>query len=196
MKIGIDIDEVLADFMSSFVNYYNKEESTNIKRSDFESYLLWKTIGGTKESTIQRVYEFYNSPEFNKIRPVKDSQYSVNVLNKESELIVITSRPHEMHDKTIEWLDNHFPNAFSEIEFTNEWAGGLIKPKRKKDVCLDYKIDFLLEDSMDYAKECADNGTEVLLFDCPWNQEEKLPNKIKRVYSWNHALKEIYSKTN
>ena len=120
MKIGIDIDEVLAEFMNSFLDYHNKKENTNIKRSDFKSYLLWKTIGGTKESTIQRIYDFYNSQEFDNIRPVKDSQYGVNVLNKENELIVITSRPYEMHDKTINWLDNYFPNAFSKVKFTNE----------------------------------------------------------------------------
>jgi uncharacterized HAD superfamily protein len=40
MRIGIDLDEVLAEFVLQINLYYNEKYNTNFKREDFLSYDL------------------------------------------------------------------------------------------------------------------------------------------------------------
>ena len=159
--IGIDIDDVLTDFMNSFVEYHNGRYGTNYLREDFKSYHLWETIGGNEEEIVKKVNDFNHTSYFDKILPTEGSQNAVELLRKDNELRVVTSRPYNVHDQTLSWLERYFSDKFEEVHFTNEWAGGIGKPTRKKDVCSEHNIDFLIEDSLEYAKECATNKTKV-----------------------------------
>tara|TARA_Y100000034_G_C6874913_1_gene399949 strand:- start:445 stop:1038 length:594 start_codon:yes stop_codon:yes gene_type:complete len=197
MIIGIDVDDVLADFMNSFVNYHNDRYNTDHSREDFKSYNLWETLGGSEEEAVRKIYDFYHTSHFDRILPTKGSKEAVDLLRKNNSLRVITSRPYDIHDQTLSWLDRYFSSKFEEAHFTNEWAGGIGKPTRKKDVCLEYNVDFLIEDSIAYAKECTTDKTKVLLMDKPWNRSENINDKIIRVYSWENVtdlLKQFYPK--
>jgi uncharacterized HAD superfamily protein len=186
MIIGIDVDDVLADFMNSLIKYHNDRYKTNYSKGDFKSYNLWETIGGNEEETVGKIYDFYHTIHFDKIPPTEGAQEAIDLLKINNSLRVITSRPYDIHDQTLSWLDRYFPNKFEEAHFTNEWAGGIGRPTRKKDVCLKYNVSILIEDSLEYAKDCATTGTNVLLMDKPWNQSE-LSDKITRVKSWNEV---------
>ncbi len=188
MIIGVDVDDVLADFMNSMIKYHNDRYDTNYSREDFRSYNLWKTLGGNEEDAVKKIYDFYHTSHFDNISPTEGSQDAVEKLSKNNTLRVITSRPHDIHDQTLSWLDRYFLGKFEEAHFTNEWAGGIGKPTRKKDVCLEHNVDILIEDSLAYANECVSNRTRVYLMDRPWNQSENLSKKITRVYSWEDIL--------
>jgi 5'(3')-deoxyribonucleotidase len=188
MKIGIDVDDVLADFMNCFLKYYNKTYDTKFKRENFKSFSLWKTIGGTREISTEIIKDFFKSEYFDSMDMVKGSQYGVKKLSKNNELIVVTSRPLKIYNETVDWLDKYFPNEFSSIEFSKDWIGKPNNKWRKKDICLAKNIDVLFEDNIAYARGCAKEGIEVKLFDCPWNQEKIRSAKINRVYCWEDAV--------
>jgi len=190
MIIGIDIDDVLADFMNSMIKYHNNKYNTGYSREDFKSYNLWETLGGNEEDAVKKIYDFYHTSHFDNIPPTEGSQEAVDKLSKDNTLRVITSRPYDIHDQTLSWLDRYFLGKFEEAHFTNEWAGGIGKPTRKKDVCKEHNVDILVEDSLAYAKECASDKTRVYLMNKPWNQSE-LSNKITRVNSWKDILDKI-----
>ena len=191
MIIGIDVDDVLADFMNSLIKYHNDRYNTDYSKEDFKSYNLWETLGGTEEETVGKIYDFYHTSHFDRIPPTEGSEKAVEALSKNNNLRVITSRPYDIHDQTLSWIDRYFLGKFEEAHFTNEWAGGIGKPTRKKDICLEYDVDILIEDSLAYAKECVGNGTSVFLMDRPWNRSEELSDKITRVYSWEDILDKV-----
>tara|TARA_Y100000310_G_scaffold209958_1_gene210571 strand:- start:1331 stop:1912 length:582 start_codon:yes stop_codon:yes gene_type:complete len=193
MIIGLDVDDVLASFVSALLVYHNDEYGTNLSVSDIKSYNLGEAWGGTKEESIKKVYDFYRSPYFRDIQPVEGSKEGIELLSRKHELVTITSRPNEIYNETIEWLNLHFPEKILEHYFTNEWHKSGNNNRSKSDVCLELGIDVIIEDCLAYAKDCASNGIKVILLDRPWNKSNGLPDKVTRVESWDRILENIYA---
>lgn len=183
MKIGIDLDEVLADFLSTLIEFHNEKRGTSFKRNDFHSYRVYEVWGGTLEETIAEIYEFYETKFFDRVKPMPGALESVNELSRNHELIVITSRQLDISQKTISWIEKYFSGRFSGIFFTNQNSlSG--KSLSKSSICRNSEIEFMVEDYLDYASECARSVKKVLLYDSPWNKTADLPENIFRVYSW------------
>jgi 5'(3')-deoxyribonucleotidase len=192
MKIGIDIDEVIADFLSGMIDYHNKNYGTNLKPEDFKSYDFWHVWGGSKEDTIAKVFEFYESDVFKNLNPIDDSISAVNQLMSDFEIAIITARPEHISKYTEQWLEKHFSNKI-EIHHTTDFYKNSGKPKKKSDVCKENGIDVFIDDSLRYALDCFSDKTKVLLFgNYPWNQCDKLSEGIVRAHTWDDVLKEIY----
>ena len=58
-KIGLDLDEVLADFMTAFISNYNVRFNANLKKEEFLYFDLTKNIKATKEELFILFQEFY-----------------------------------------------------------------------------------------------------------------------------------------
>lgn len=193
MIIGIDIDEVLAELTDKFLEFYNEKYGADFKRQDVKSYNLWEVWKGTREESIDKFYEFYNSFYFESIEPVKDSIESIHKLGEKHELHLITARPNEVKKNTFEWIKKHHVRDFVSINFTNHWGVNAEEKTTKGDICKKLGIQVMVEDGLHYAEEIASHGVKVLLFDCPWNQSDSLPENIERVYSWKDVMKIISS---
>jgi len=189
MLIGVDLDEVLADLITSFVNYHNSKYNTSFQKNDFFSYKLWDVLKCSKEDAIQRMYDFFKSPCFNEIQPIKDSKEVLSYLKENHELVIISSRQELVHEDTRGWINYHFPKTFSKIYFSGNFYSQT-GDKTKLQICKELNTDLLIEDALEYALECQEE-TKVLLFDQPWNQSKKLPDNIHRVYSWKDILNYI-----
>ena len=187
MNIGIDLDEVLADFLSALLVYHNADYGTSIGREQFRSYRFWETWGGSREEAIQKVYAFHKTLYFRNIEPVKDSQKSVAKLRENNNLFVVTSRQDDVAQETLSWIAEHFPSAFSAVYFTNHYSQNG-SPRSKKQICKSIGVDVLIEDSLEYALECVQQDRKVLLLDCPWNKRQNLPEGISRVHSWREIV--------
>lgn len=190
MKIGIDLDECLAEYIFGFLNWYNYTYKTNFRFEDFKDYDLWKTIGGTKNEVINKVHDFYKTDYFKELPIVFGSRNSIEELKKFNELFVVTSRPNEVIKETNKWIENHFHNKFSKVIFTNEW-GNSGERRRKSEICKNVRLDFLIEDNLEYALDCARTKTKVFLLDRPWNQSKRKLDEINRVYNWHEILEKI-----
>lgn len=193
MLIALDLDEVLADFSTALIKFHNDTYSTSLTRDKIFTYSFWKVWGGTRGEAIQKVRKFYFTKYFKDMKPVPGSVYGVGEIIERHELVIITSRPNDFIEETSRWIEKYFPSRFNDIYFAyNQW----IREKgneSKLEICLNLGVDVLIEDSLEYAKECAKEGIEVLLLDCPWNQTKKLPKRIKRVYNWREISDTIYS---
>ena len=190
MKIGIDLDEVLADFLTALLKYHNATYGTNLKREQFLSYGFWKTWGGTRDEAIQKVYDFHKTPYFKNIQPVACAKKAISSLKQNNDLLIVTSRQNSVENETREWVDKHFPNAFADICFANHYSQGGAE-KTKSQICNETKIELLIEDSVGYALECFSSKRKVFLLDCPWNQSSELPQGIRRFSSWDKIVKAI-----
>lgn len=194
MNIGVDIDEVLAELLESFLEYHNLKYKTNTKKKDMFAYSFREVFGGTEEENQQKVLDFFKSNHFHTIKPVKGALEIIKLLAPEHRLCIITARPHVIRQETEQWLSNHFPNSFHCINLTNQWHG-VGEKQLKSQVGKKHKIDIMIDDSLHHALDCASQGIHVLLadFGYPWNKSEKLPENIKRVRSWEEIIEEIES---
>ncbi len=190
MNIGIDLDEVLADFLPALIEYHNDTYGTSLAREQFGSYRFWETWGGTREEAIQKVYDFHKTPYFENMKPIFGSQEAVKILKQKNNLAIITSRQDDISEATKRWITKHFPNTFSEIYFANHYSQNGIS-KTKKQICDHAGIEVLIEDSQEYALECLDPKRRIVLINCPWNKDYKLPQEIYRVDSWKEIIKSI-----
>ncbi len=186
-KIGIDVDEVLAELMKELNTFYNNSYRTNFKFEDYKSYKLEETWGVAKEKADKIVNDFFYSEYYKQVRPIPGSQRGVAFLSNKNELSIITSRPICLREDTYKWVNNHFPKIFSEFHFTGERVKNN-KGTRKADICRELGVDILIEDCLEKSIDCASNGTKIFLFDRPWNQYNNLPKKITRISGWEEVI--------
>ncbi len=187
MKIGVDLDEVLADFLSALIKYHNSVYRTSLIREDFHSYDFWKVWGGTRDQAIQKVYDFYKTDYFKSIDPVFGAQNAIKLLRQKNELFIITSRQKIVYEVTINWINEFFPNSFSDVYFADYYSNtsNLIS---KKNLCNNLGIDIFIDDVPKYILECTDSKIKALLFTAPWNKKFVLPENVYRVDSWNNIV--------
>ena len=200
MNIGVDVDEVLAELLESYLQFHNQNFNTTTQKEDMFSYSYQEVFGGTEEENTQKVLKFFETEHFQNIKPVKGALKTVKQLAKEHQLCIITARPQVVRQQTEQWLSTHFSDSFHCINLTNQWHG-VGKQQLKSEVGKKQKISIMIDDSLKHALDCASQGIYVLLadFNYPWNQtKEKLPENIKRVHSWEEIVAEInnYGKNN
>jgi uncharacterized HAD superfamily protein len=187
MKIGVDIDEVIAETINAVIAFHNEAYGTTLKKADFSSYDCHEIWGGTEEEAILKWHEFFETDHFTSISPIAGAYPALLALKQKGhELFAITARQHLIAKQTEDWVDEYFPDIFSGIYFGNR--SGLEGIKRKKsDMCTELGITILIEDDLHHANDCVKHGIEVFLFDKPWNQKE-LPNNAQRVHSWSDIM--------
>ncbi len=186
MNIGFDLDEVLADLLSSLIKFHNTNYKTNLVKEHFVSNKFWEVWGGTKDEATQKVYNFHASDYLRNLKPIDGSKEIVDFLKKKNNLFVITSRSNDFESATVEWINQHFPKKFSSINFANHYSQSG-KQITKSSICNDLGIDIMIEDSVDHALDCLSPTRKILLVDHPWN---KSFNPIRGIYRIK-SLKEI-----
>lgn len=186
--VGIDMDEVLANFIDPLLQYYNRKYSKSLRKEDIKTYELSEAFKIPKPDAISMLYDFYKTDFFKSIKPVDCSRLGIDYLRRDHGLYVITARQNEIQQETLDWIDTYFKGCFRGIEFANHnSANGA--PAKKSDICKSLNLSLLIEDRHECAEECAEKGIDVLLFNQPWNQDAKENRRITRVYSWQHIIR-------
>jgi uncharacterized HAD superfamily protein len=190
MKIAIDIDDVLADFMVALIEFHNKTYKTKFKKNDFFSYNLWEVWGGTRKEAAEKIFKFHKTSIYRNIKPITGSVEAIKKLRRSNELYVITSRHSDVIENTKKWIDKYFPDLFLKIYFSNSFYGRSKKLK-KSDICRQLKADMLIEDSFEYAIDCLRPNRKIILFRRPWNKKYTIPKEISVVNNWSEVLKTV-----
>jgi len=190
MRIGIDLDDVLLQFLPSLIKFHNDTYGTSLSLHEFESYDFWETWGGTKEEAIQKVYDFYQTSYFTSMQPVIGGQEAIRLLSQEHDIYIITSRQNYVAKATKKSIEKHFSKSISDIHFTNHYSQNN-SSTTKKEVCNSLRIDVMVEDSADYALNCLSNGRKVFLINQPWNNKRSISSEIYRVNSWQEIIDSI-----
>lgn len=189
MRIAIDIDDVLTDFLSEFLHWRNRRFGTRWQRQDFWSY-DWVRVFAEDRQTLNAVlFDFFNSREIRKIAPMPGAKRGIKKLKKRGHhMSIVTSRPRLIAELTGDWLQRHFHDAFEMIYFSDnpEWnSPGLSKGQ----IADAWQADVLIDDQIRFCREAADHGVPALLFDNPWNRQEALVENIYRVITWGDIVR-------
>jgi len=157
-KIGLDIDEVLADWILHWTKFHNQSIPEN-----------WKFDRNAKE-------------KFDKLKDTKDFWLSIPVRNKPSDIpfephCYITSRSINQ-SWTEEWLDK---NGFSQAPVYSVGFG-----ESKVEAALKSGIDIFVDDSYANFVELNNAGICTYLFDAPHNKRYDVG--YKRIYSLKELI--------
>jgi uncharacterized HAD superfamily protein len=192
MKIGVDIDDTLFDFVGSFIDYSKKINNIDLKREDFTTYSFNEVLKlPSMREAIRIVFEFYDTDFFRKMPPLPGSVDTINKIKEDHGLYIITFRPDYLYNSTMNQLWNNFRNIFSDVLFSsNHYTGAKNSGKSKAEICLNYGISTMIDDSLEYALQCADKGLDVILMNAPWNQNGEHKG-ITRVNNWKEVLEKL-----
>ncbi|MAH49386.1 hypothetical protein CMI37_26415 [Candidatus Pacearchaeota archaeon] len=185
MKIGVDIDGVVARFLEGFVNFYNDVYGGDLSEEDFEKFSVAHTLNVSSEESERLRKEFYDSDFFDSINLVGGAEESINGLSQNHELVFITARHPYHEEKTMKFFEKHFPDGNFRILFSGDYSGG----KAKHQICEELGIKVLIEDG-EHSQNYAENGIKVILLDKPWNQDCEHEN-IVRVKNWDEILSKV-----
>ena len=188
MKIGLDLDEVIADFFDALLKFYHKKTGKLYSKEEFKEFKWWPQIGATREEAIKIVDEFHETNDLDDVKPLEHAAESIRHLLKNNKLIIITGRPSRFKSKVEKWIEHHFGDVKIEVIHAGDFHKG--QATSKAEICKALKIPVLLEDVPETALECANAGIKVVLFDMPWNHNVKHKN-ITRVKNWLEALEVI-----
>lgn len=189
MRIGIDIDEVIADTLTAIIEFHNGTYGTAFTRGDVVHY-LGDVLGDREEECTRKIFEFFETDHFTAVTPIAGAFPALRILkDRGHELVIITARPESISAKTQAWVDRYYPELFSGIYFGNRHAptGDV---RTKSELCRAAGATVLIEDDLYHANECSTNGVNVLLFDYPWNQGI-LPDRVHRVFSWDDVIRMV-----
>lgn len=194
MKIGVDVDSVLASIMDELVKYLdNKRGKTHILE-DISINDLYKIWGITEKEMIGLVEGFYQD-KWDTIVPIGGSVEGIKTLKDEGhELFVITARPDFTKEKTIEWLElNYGKNTFTNMIFTDKFRNP--NAPKKPEIMKTNNIDILIDDEPHNCADCSIAGFPSVLFNYnnkyPWARGEIEDSNITRALSWDETIKII-----
>lgn len=188
MKIGFDCDDTTVDFVGSFIKYHDNNYGTKLDFQKISSYDMAPLIGVSPEIMRARVKEFYDGPGLENLHLINGAKEVLLQLKAEgNELYIITARPKPLEERTINYFNNNLPNVFKEIYLRQSSQNFSLNGLDKGEVCQRFGLKFFMEDGLHYAKQCAEKGTRVILFNAPWNQcssEMENEHRFIRVFSW------------
>ena len=176
MRIGLDVDGVLADVIQSWLSYNNKIRTT-IDKSEISEWDFWKKFKIDKFDFYQELSICWTSwkdipPTENNISlPTKD-------LLKLGTVDIVTAREESTHIHVKNWLK-------SKGIVYNNYVGVLEGTEKTK---LDY--DIFIDDSPINAKSMLDGGKSVILYTQPWNLNFE-DSRAKRIYKLQDAVSAI-----
>ena len=187
MRIGVDIDNVLSKFNERLLEEYllhDKElRNTGIINPNAE-YIRRGMFDWSKEEE-EKFYSENIERMANTFEAIENASKYINKLRNEgNEIYIISGRANgeytNPHDMTVNWLNKH-NISYDKLILTNAYNA-----HEKTEVCLQYNIQFIIDDSTRVCIDAKKYGITPLLMDTPYNRKI---NDIKRVNSW----KEIYN---
>jgi 5'(3')-deoxyribonucleotidase len=179
-RILIDMDHVMADITTQYINYYKEATGVEMKRADL--FGKPEDLAFEKPELIRGF--LYTPGFFRTAQVIEGSQDVIRKLNENFELFIVsaaTEFPQSLSEKQ-EWLQEHFPFiSWRQIIFCGS----------KKPISGDYMIDDLLRnlDFFDGEKLLftATHNTQLESGDFTrvnnWSEVEKLllPEEIKQI---------------
>ncbi len=178
-NISIDIDGVIGDSDKIFRKYLNKEFGFNLKRKDITRF-MYEDILNIPKSKIKKFWKNFTEKKlWMEIPLLPGVKTSIDYLKEKYNIIILTARPKEISDITIEWLKKNeiFYNELLCIDENNK------ESKLSKIFQQNIDLRFHIEDRVEYALEFVKSEIKVILFDYPWNR------KIKKKYNGDYLIR-------
>lgn len=192
LRIGIDIDNVIADSYPAYLSRYNERFGTKIILEEVTDF-YFSTRDVTQKDGQEFIYRLITDDTFQmELPPYRDVPEVISRWSKKGYRIhYITARPESTRNVTQKWLQKH---GFGVLDATLDMYD---ENKHSDDtdykigVVVEKKIDLMIEDAKEIA--CA-LPIPVILLDRPWNRGT-LPSHVIRVADWLQIERILEDKT-
>jgi uncharacterized HAD superfamily protein len=186
MMIGLDIDGVLADFVSPFLLVL--EGRTGCGPIDPQTYVDLNFSGHpglSKEIVTECVMKISNDPKFwEQLSPLPstDQWKLLDGLSRQQKLIFVTHRyecdNYSIHEVTCDWLKQHGVSR-PVVYFTQ---------KQKSDLITSLKVELFVDDRHENCRDVAENTEAVVLMPHrSYNQSFNHP-RVQRIQDLNELF--------
>lgn len=198
MKIGIDVDDVVADcavpYLKAFADWFRVELG--------DVPLGWHLLDGFTQIPKEEQEEFrirlYGGPFFSQLDPYPDCVAALGRLATVGhELHFITARSERRRAVTEEWLARHGLLPFARgvhLRPTADFAPRRYDASGSADFkvakATELRLDAFCEDDPVISERLAESGVRVFLFDRPWNAELRHP-RVTRVAGWDEVAGDL-----
>src|SRR4051812_23017055 len=112
MIIGVDIDEVVAEYLDAFNLFLAKEKGINRTKEDYgPDWFTWMP----PDQREKIIPAWRASAYFDNMSVAPHAVAVLTALSKENEIIFLTSRANDIKQRTFAWLKKHFHFSFSVV---------------------------------------------------------------------------------
>uniref|UniRef100_A0A7I4FQW4 Uncharacterized protein n=1 Tax=Physcomitrium patens TaxID=3218 RepID=A0A7I4FQW4_PHYPA len=123
LRVGVDVDEVLGNFLASLNKFVAEEYLLQHNVSEYYVYDFMKIWRCSQTEANDRVHAFFESEHFNSgILPIPGAFEALQQLSLNCHLVVVTSRQHVIRQPTMDWINQHYGGIFKEVHFGNHFA--------------------------------------------------------------------------
>ncbi|MEA3493831.1 MAG: hypothetical protein U9R38_05540 [Candidatus Margulisiibacteriota bacterium] len=168
MKIGIDIDNVIADTFRDLSDYFNEFMGRKVDPSEVvdifrkERLKLWRYF-----------FNAWRTKVMTRISPIDGAIETIQGWSDKHHIKLITGRFPLFNRQTKSWLKK-LNVPYHELHHSREKEKFL----KAKD------CDIFIEDHFEECELLAEHCDRVFLFDHPWNRFSTKKKNIKRVKNW------------
>ena len=109
MRILIDMDDVMADAVARFLDWYERDFGVRYTREQLHGTKLSEIVPPEHKMIVQNYP--HQKGFFRDLPVIQDSKEIIEALNNKYEIFVVSAAmefKHSLYDK-FEWLDEHFP---------------------------------------------------------------------------------------
>lgn len=179
MIIGCDVDGVVADLHTRWLELYNRDFGDNLTVVDIRAWGLDEFV---KPEAKKAIYGYLHKEDlYDHVRPVEGALEGVQYLRARGYRVVfVTSNVLGMTDPKWRWLvsKGFLPNTTSQPDLVVANDKGLLTG-----------VDTLLDDRDKNVEDWQKaSGRTGILFDAPYNHASV---GLFRVYGWGEALEAI-----
>ena len=181
MRIGIDIDDTMADTFDYLIPYISEFFDVDINSLKDNNISYSNLPEEMKKRELEFAKKYYDKVIPN--TPFKDkvAEYINKIKELGHKIIIITAR-----DKTL--YTDEYKTTIEELNNNRINYDKLICNFDKAKVCKIEKIDLYIDDSIENCNKVSELGIETILFNSKSNIKDK--TNLYRVDNW----KEIYEK--
>ncbi len=173
MRIGVDIDGVVADSYPAWLQELNRHYGKQITvLEDYEMHLVFDVpFDDMNNFFVENVEYLLSMP-----KPIQGAKESIEKLIQEGhDIVYITARRPEEEEITRDWLKKHgiphetvlFSGFNSKVELVRQW-----------------QMQAFVEDHSVNARGIAQIGVPVFLLTTSYNKGEVLPENVARCADW------------
>lgn len=180
MRVGVDIDGVLADSPPLWIEEANIFFNKNVQ---LENILLldFSALYGATEEEVSNFMKTKGRELMLRPPLVEGAGLYLQKIKQDHDIYIVTARDPCYEKETRWWLKKN-GLLFDDLLLLGSHA--------KQETCLECKLDVMIEDTLEVSLEISSAGVPVILLDAPYNRSP-LPKLIVRMHSWAEIYRSL-----
>ncbi len=178
--IGIDIDDTITNSTKVVRKYINKYSNDDDLKNNIEGIIRGTYISESSKSFYKKNSKIIG----NNIKVKKHAKEVIQKLHDDGHtIIIVTARNNNYYDDAYQFSHEYLTKngiVFDKL-FTDQ--------AYKTQLCLDEKVDIMIDDAIDTADSMHELGIKSILFSSSINKGKK--TKAKRLNNWLQVYKYI-----